>query len=50
MTGYIDDETMQLELDEDVMLLRKPFSALDLARAVRSALDLRRAPAVAASV
>ena len=50
MTGYIDDETMQLELDEDVMLLRKPFSALDLARAVRSALDLRREPVGAANV
>ena len=44
MTGYIDDETMQLELDDDVMLLRKPFSGLDLARAVRSALDARTAP------
>jgi signal transduction histidine kinase/ActR/RegA family two-component response regulator len=49
MTGYIDDETMQLELDEDVMLLRKPFSALELARAVRSALDLRREPVAAAN-
>jgi signal transduction histidine kinase/ActR/RegA family two-component response regulator len=44
MTGYVDDETMQLELDDDVMLLRKPFSGLDLARAVRAAIDVRRAP------
>ncbi len=43
MTGYVDDVTMRLELDEDVILLRKPFSAGDLARAVRSALDARRA-------
>ncbi|MEO8334193.1 MAG: ATP-binding protein [bacterium] len=48
MTGYVDDETMQLGLDEDVMLLRKPFSGLDLARAVRTALDVRRAPLPAA--
>jgi signal transduction histidine kinase len=41
MTGYVADETMQLELDDEVMLIRKPFSGLDLARAVRSALDLR---------
>jgi two-component system cell cycle sensor histidine kinase/response regulator CckA len=44
MTGYVDDVTMRLELDEDVILLRKPFGAIDLARAVRSALDARRVP------
>ena len=43
MTGYVDDLTMRLELDEDVILLRKPFGAGELARAVRSALDARRA-------
>jgi CheY-like chemotaxis protein len=48
MTGYVDDETMRLELDDDVILLRKPFGAADLARAVRSALDTRRAPLPAA--
>jgi hypothetical protein len=44
MTGYVDDETMQLELDEDVTMLRKPFSALELARTIRTTLDARRAP------
>jgi two-component system cell cycle sensor histidine kinase/response regulator CckA len=44
MTGYVDDETMQLELDDDVTLLRKPFSAHEVARTVRTALDARRAP------
>ncbi|CAN5115970.1 hypothetical protein BH09GEM1_BH09GEM1_39440 [soil metagenome] len=44
MTGYVDDVTMRLELDEDVILLRKPFGAAHLARVVRSALDGRRAP------
>ena len=48
MTGYVDDETMRLELDEDVLLLRKPFGAADLARAVRSAIDMRRVPLPAA--
>ncbi|MDB4913341.1 MAG: Blue-light-activated protein [Gemmatimonadetes bacterium] len=43
MTGFVDDATMRLELDEDVVLLRKPFSALELARTVRSALDVHRA-------
>jgi hypothetical protein len=44
MTGYLDDVTLQLELDEDVLLVRKPFSARDLARVVRSSLDGRRTP------
>jgi CheY-like chemotaxis protein len=48
MTGYVDDETMQLELDDDVTLLRKPFSALDLARTIRTTLDARRVPFQAA--
>ena len=48
MTGYVDDVTMRLELDEDVILLRKPFGAIDLARAVRSALDARRVPSTLA--
>ena len=48
MTGYVDDSTMRLELDEDVVLIRKPFGAIGLARAVRSALDARRMPAVLA--
>jgi CheY-like chemotaxis protein len=48
MTGYVDDETMQLGLDDDVMLLRKPFGALDLARAIRTVLDVRPAPLPAA--
>ena len=34
----------QLELDEDVTTLRKPFSALDLARTIRTTLDARRTP------
>ena len=45
MTGYVDDVTMGLELDEDVIVLRKPFDAMELARVVRSALDARRLPA-----
>ena len=48
MTGYVDDETMRLEQDEDVLLLRKPFGAADLARAVRSAIDTGRASQPAA--
>ncbi|MEP6619344.1 MAG: ATP-binding protein [bacterium] len=47
MTGYMDDETMRVELDEDVVLLRKPFSAADLARTVRTTLDARAALASA---
>jgi signal transduction histidine kinase len=50
MTGYVDDRTLQLELDDDVMLLRKPFSALALAQAVRSVLDARSAPVPAIHV
>jgi signal transduction histidine kinase len=42
MTGFVDDDTMRLELDEEVLLLRKPFSAAVLARTVRSAIDARR--------
>jgi signal transduction histidine kinase len=45
MTGYVDDHTIQLELQEDVLLLRKPFSALELARVVRASLDGRNVPA-----
>jgi signal transduction histidine kinase/ActR/RegA family two-component response regulator len=45
MTGYVDDVTMQLELNEEALLLRKPFSASDLARVVRTSLDGRRTPA-----
>jgi signal transduction histidine kinase/ActR/RegA family two-component response regulator len=45
MTGFVDEVTTRLELDENVILLRKPFGAIDLARAVRSALDARRVPA-----
>jgi two-component system, cell cycle sensor histidine kinase and response regulator CckA len=41
MTGYVDDATMDLELDQEVVMLRKPFGALDLARAVRAVLDGR---------
>lgn len=42
MTGYMDDDTMRLQLRDDVVLLRKPFSSLDLARVVRSTLDAHR--------
>jgi signal transduction histidine kinase/ActR/RegA family two-component response regulator len=48
MTGYVDDVTMRLELDEDVLLIRKPFDVMELARAVRSALDARRVPSTLA--
>ena len=43
MTGYVDDETMRLELDEEVVLLRKPFGPVELARIVRTVLDSRPA-------
>jgi CheY-like chemotaxis protein len=39
MTGWVNDATMELELDMDVTLLRKPFTPLELARTVRGALD-----------
>jgi CheY-like chemotaxis protein len=39
MTGWVNDATMELELDTDVTLLRKPFTPLELARTVRGALD-----------
>ena len=39
MTGWVNDATMELELDADVTLLRKPFTPLELARTVRGALD-----------
>jgi FixJ family two-component response regulator len=42
MTGWVDDSVMRLELDTDVALVRKPFTSLELARAVRNALDQRR--------
>ena len=51
MTGVVDDATMRLEMDGDVILLRKPFTPYELARAVRTALDARNAafPTVNAS-
>jgi signal transduction histidine kinase len=42
MTGWVDDSVMRLELETDVALVRKPFTPLELARAVRTALDQRR--------
>jgi signal transduction histidine kinase/ActR/RegA family two-component response regulator len=48
MTGFVDDATMRLELDEDVVLLRKPFTAQEMARAVRASLDARGTSATAA--
>ena len=45
MTGFVDDATTRLELDEDVTLLRKPFSPAALARTVRMVLDRRHTPA-----
>ncbi len=43
MTGFVDDETMRLELDEEVVLLRKPFGPAELSRHVRAVLDSRPA-------
>ncbi len=48
MTGQMDDTVMRLELDEEVYLLRKPFTPAGLARAARAALDARH-PTVSAS-
>jgi CheY-like chemotaxis protein len=48
MTGYVDDETLRLELNSDIPLLRKPFTPAELARTVRSALDTRREPVAVA--
>ena len=45
MTGYVDDQSMRLELDEEVVLLRKPFGPAQLARTVRGVLDARPATA-----
>jgi signal transduction histidine kinase len=42
MTGWVDDSIMRLELETDVALVRKPFTPLELARAVRTALDQRQ--------
>jgi signal transduction histidine kinase/ActR/RegA family two-component response regulator len=46
MTGWVDESISQLELSTDVALVRKPFTARSLARAVRSALDQRAAPPI----
>ncbi|HEY2064754.1 MAG TPA: ATP-binding protein [Gemmatimonadaceae bacterium] len=43
MTGWVDDSVMRLELETDVALIRKPFTPLELARAVRGALDQQHA-------
>ena len=47
MTGYVDDETLEIELNSDIPLLRKPFTPAELAQLVRSVLDTRREPLVA---
>jgi CheY-like chemotaxis protein len=39
MTGWVDESIMRLELETDLALVRKPFTPLELARAVRNALD-----------
>ena len=44
MTGWVDDAIMKLELDTDVALLRKPFTAVRLAQVIRGALDERFSP------
>jgi signal transduction histidine kinase len=44
MTGYVDDNTLGLELDSEVTLLRKPFGPLELARVVRATLDAQLTP------
>jgi FixJ family two-component response regulator len=41
MTGWVNDAVMQLELDTDVALVRKPFTPATLSRAIRAALDER---------
>ena len=43
MTGYADETLTEYRLDPGSVLLRKPFSPSQLARAVRSALDLVKA-------
>jgi hypothetical protein len=40
MTGYADETLSDYRIDPGSMLLRKPFSPSQLARVVRSALDL----------
>ncbi len=45
ITGYFDDEIVRLEVDEEVRLVRKPFTPAELARTVRSALDSPRTSA-----
>ena len=42
MSGYADDAIMQLEIDPGTYFLRKPFTPLALARAIRDALDAAR--------
>jgi two-component system cell cycle sensor histidine kinase/response regulator CckA len=42
MTGHLDDSTTALELNEEVQLLRKPFTPLDLVRQVQASLDASR--------
>ena len=43
MTGYADDTLSEYRIDPGSVLLRKPFSPSQLARVVRSALDLVKA-------
>jgi len=42
MSGYADDALSQFELDHRITFLRKPFTSIGLARAVREALTARR--------